>query len=373
MNAPTRAGLALVSSILFCAGIAQAQEGARIVFDENAPKRYSEAVQPIYEEIDSLRGKLNDDSLSMSDAAKIIEQQSALRRKADSLWNSTQAEIDKSYRDARDAIVNYNAGNRQLEFESAITGSIADGLNNVSKYPTKDAFDSNKATMAKAWDQNYGSRLKPFGEDFAKMKDDFFARYKEKYGVDLNEAGYSQIGTINPYTGEVYYKYYGPDGNLIAGQWKNDAEGYEKWKQDADTYRRRQRDMQEQLQKETSELNQFDGQFQSSRSTGQSNLRSLERSVTKVNFAGGWRGGDNTGNNNRVSLSLNLDGTLTYAWSRSRASYSGRGRWTQTGKRVTARTNDGKYQLRSRIADDNRMEFNVVEDGSPPFQVFLNR
>lgn len=277
MNPHFRFTLGCLCVMQLSAASTVAQERIIYVADE-----YNKSVQPIYDEIDSLRSKLNDGNLSISEAAKIIEQQSVLRRKVDALWASTQSRIDKSYRDTRDAIVKYNLDNRQLEFDSAIAGSIADGLNNVAQFPTKEAFGANKVRMAAAWDQNYGARLKPFGEEFAKKKADFFSRYKQKYGVDLNTAGYSRIGEINPYTGEVYYKYYGTDGKLIAGQWQDDAQGYQKWKEDADAFRRRQLDIKEQLQRDTTVLRQFDGQFQQSVGTGQAILAALENDVARI-------------------------------------------------------------------------------------------
>jgi hypothetical protein len=368
MKMKVQLGLAGMCVVLLFATAGYGQHRPRA---EDAARRYNEGVQPIYEEIDSLRQKLGDSTMSMSDAAKIIDQQSALRGKADQLWSSTQAEIDNAYRQTREDINNYNADNRRLEYESAILGSRGDVLNNVGKYPNKEAFETNKPNLSADWEKNYGSRLKPFGEEWAKQKEEFFARYKEKYGVDLNAEGYSRIGSVNPYTGQVNYKYYGPDGNLIAAQWKNDAEGYEKAQQDFDAARSRQQERQTALKADEASLKKFDSEFQQSRASGQQGLASLEKSVRRIDFAGLWRGRDNVGN--WLVLRLNRDGTTHYSWGKSATEYSNSGTWQQTGSRITMQTDDGEWRHQSTITTQNQLEFIEIHADGRRYTNYLTR
>ena len=279
MKTTTQMAFAGLFVVLFSTAVSEAQQGSK---PEDATRRYNKSIEPIYDEIDSLRKKLDNKSLSMPEAAKLINQQGALRRKADALWSSTQTNIDNSYRQMGKDIAQYNAANRQLEYDSVVMGSMGDVMNNVAKYPTKDAFEANKAQMITNWDKKYKSRLKPFGDKFAKQKEDFFKRYKKKYGIDLDATGYSRIGAINPYTGKVYYKYYGPDGKVIAAQWKNDAAGYQKAQQDFATGRRRQRDQQTALNADAESLKQFKNEFQKSKSTGKQGFAGLEGSARRL-------------------------------------------------------------------------------------------
>ena len=112
----------------------------------------------------------------MDAAAKLIDQQSTLRQQADQLWSSTNAKIDAAFSQTRDAINGYNDANRDVSFQSAVVGSQIDVLNNVAKYPTRDAFEQNKAQMSQDWQNTYGNRLKPFGDDFAQRKADLHWR-----------------------------------------------------------------------------------------------------------------------------------------------------------------------------------------------------
>jgi hypothetical protein len=340
---------------------------------EELASRYNRDIQPINDEIEALDKKRNNADLSLGDAAKIIDQQSTLRKKADDLWNSYQSAIDDSFRKTRDAITDYNRSNQELDTQSAIVGSKIDGLNNVAKYPQKDDFEKNKAAMADDWDKTYGSRLKPFGEAAAEKKEELFKLVKDKYGIDMKAEGYSRIGVSNPYNGDYYYKYYDKDGNLSAGQWKPDADNWSKWQSDVDAWRRRQIDRKVQLDKESSDLNGLQDGFTESRNTVGGKLNRLNNNVLRINFFGSWSGGDTTGNNNSVSLKLNRDGSLTYSWRRTNASYSGPGTWQQSGPKITAQTTDRKYSLQSTITEDFRLEFNVSEAGTGAFRVYLNR
>ena len=179
-------------------------------------------------------------------------------------------------------------------------------MNNVAKYPTKDAFDANKAQMAADWDKNYGSRLKPLGEEFAQKKEAIFKEIKERDGIDLAAQGYSRVGEYNPYTGDYYYKYYAKDGSVKWAEWKDDADGYQKYQQDVETYRRRQLSKGDDLKSEASKLTDLSNGFDRSRQSGSQQLESLAGAVNKINFGGSWSGGDNTGNGNSVGLTLQL-------------------------------------------------------------------
>ncbi len=340
-------------------------------YDDNAPKRYNESVQPIYEEINSLRERLLDDSMSMSDAAEIVEQESSLRRKADALWESTQEEIDSSFRESRDAINAYNTSNKDLGYESALLGSRADLLNNVGKYPVKEAFEANKAQLSDEWEKNFGTRLKPFGEEFAQKKDELFRRIKEEFGTDMDAEGYSRIGTSNPYTGEVYYKYYDQDGNFKAGQWQDDAAGYAKWREDNNASLTRQRDLRQQLQQDSTALKQFDNQFRQNKAAGQRALSSVENGVRRINFVGQWDGRDNVGN--WLKLRLNADGTTHYSWGKTSTVYSGDGTWSQSGSSITMQTNDGSWRHQSTITAQYQLQFIETGESGNTYRNYLSR
>jgi hypothetical protein len=338
---------------------------------------YEAQVRKINDELDALYRKINDESLSMAEAARLIDQQSALRKKADSYWNETTKAMNESFMAKRDEFNKFNSTNMELEFKSAISGSATDLLNNVAKYPNKTDFESNKSAMSKTWEDTYGSRLKPFGEKFAAEKDAWFKTLKDDYGIDLVKDGYARIGTYNPYTGEVFYKYYGKDKDgverLQLAVWENDAKGWEKSNEAFRASRKRQQEWKESLAKDAEALKTGDSALKGLRKDSAGAMAKVENVAKRVNFVGGWRGGDTTGNNNTVGLRLNSDGTLTYSWSRANASYSGGGTWQQTGRQITAQTNDGKYDLRSSITEDFRLEFNVTEQGTGSFRVYLNR
>ena len=60
-------------------------------------KDYNTAIQPLYDQIDSLKKKADDSSVSMADAAKIVYQEDAIRKQADDLWTNTNAKIDQAF------------------------------------------------------------------------------------------------------------------------------------------------------------------------------------------------------------------------------------------------------------------------------------
>jgi septal ring factor EnvC (AmiA/AmiB activator) len=255
-------------------------------FDDSAPRQYNQQIESLQEKIDDLRTKLKNSNLSLSEASAIVAEQSQLMKQADALWSTTEAKIDQSFQSARQSINEYNADNRKLEMQSVIAGSIGSVLNNVAKYPTREAFEANEAAIAAEWERTYGSRIKPLGEEFAKLQSQFFDEYKTKYGVDLNQTGYSRIGTVNGFTAEAYYKYYTADdpstkdiieGELAAIVHQNDANGYNKAKIDFATDWKRQRERQQQIQQQTKELKQFESQYQQSKTTNREKLNSVQR------------------------------------------------------------------------------------------------
>ncbi len=342
---------------------AVAQYGAKST--EEIARGYNQGVQPIYERIDELRRKANDSSLTMNEAARLVDQQSALRREADQLWSATQGDVTAVYRRTGDAINRYNAETRRLDFESSIVGSQIDLLNNVGKYPSRGQFDQNKDALSQQWEQTYGSRLRPFGDEFAQRKAELFGQVKDRYGVDLEQTGYSRIGTINPYTGETYYKYYGPEGNLVAGQWKDDANGWNKWREDVNTSWRRQRDQQQQLQRESVELGQINNQLEKSRNTVSNSLSLLRSEVRRVEFTGRWSGvleravGDERNEGNRTTLFLYSDGTFKGTEYGSGAPSPMTGTWRQSGRVLYTSYNQSWLSGSGRILGDNQLKFDL--------------
>src|SRR4051812_27820782 len=95
--------------VLMVAAVAPAQHKPRS--SDDLARDYNQAIQPINDQIDDLGNQLRSGSatLTMNEAAKIINQQSTLRRKADDLWAATDAKINSSFKETRDAITNYNA------------------------------------------------------------------------------------------------------------------------------------------------------------------------------------------------------------------------------------------------------------------------
>jgi hypothetical protein len=350
-----------------------ASAGAGLAQDKLAEiaRAYNQGVQPIYDQIDDLRRRANDPSLSMDESARLIDQQSSLRRDADQLWKSTQGDVDSAYRRTGRAIDGYNADNRRLDFESAIVGTQIDLLKNVGNSATKEEFEQKKAQFSQQWEQTYGSRLRPFGDDFDTMKKDLFGRVKDAYGVDLEQTGYSRIGTINPYTGETYYKYYGPDGNLVGGQWKDDADGWSKWRDDVAASYRRQRDLQQQLQADASDLAQSNDRLERARQATNSKLADLQNRVRRVDFAGNWQGYDNVGN--WIRLRLSRDGTMRWSWGKTSTTYSSSGDWQQSGQRISMRTSDGQWRLFSTITEQFRLEFIEVNSSGGRYTEYLTR
>ncbi|QDU98560.1 hypothetical protein [Lignipirellula cremea] len=370
----SRTHLAALLTLLLGISSSHAQAQTR---PEDIASGYSESVANIYEQIDEIGSQLEDSSLSMSQAAAVIEQQSALRRQADTLWENTETQIKSAYGEARDSIVEYNTTARQMEFDSAIAGTIQDVLTNVGANPTKASFESNKAAMAQAWEQEYGSRLKTFDEEFTQRRDDFFKSYKEETGIDLKETGYARIGSSNPYNDDVYYKYYGPDGegnedSLLAIDYLKDAEGYQQMQEDFATRRRRQKQQQELLAGSKSSLEQFNSNFRRQREQAQGQIASLANRVQKVSFTGNWSGRDSVGN--WLKLRLNSDGTTVYFFGGVDRPYSGAGRWEQRGTTITMRTNDGQWSHVSTITTQNRLQFTETrEDDGRKFTNYLTR
>ena len=173
MKTAIRLGFPAFSLLLVFAATASGQSSP-----EALARYYNSRIGAINDKIDDLRSQLNNPDLNMQQAARIVDQQSAIRRQADKLWKSTQGGVDDAYDQMRGAINKYNVDNRRLEFQSAIVSSQVDMLNNVARNPNKDDFDQNRDQMARDWEARYGSRLKPFGEDFAQRKDELFARIK---------------------------------------------------------------------------------------------------------------------------------------------------------------------------------------------------
>jgi hypothetical protein len=348
--------------------VSHAQDTPRV---DDLARDFNSAIGPINDGIDNLTKQLDNPRLTMDESAKIIDQQSALRSNADDLWNKSQERVSFTYKQTSQDITTYNNDNRKLEYSSAIIGSQNDVLGNVAKYPTKDQFEANKAQMSANWDQTYGSRLKPFGDDFAQQKDAIFKEVKDKYGIDMRKDGYDRVGTINPYTGEVYYKYYSKDGSVAYAQWQDDADGWNKYRQDSDTFRRRQLSKQEALSNDAAALNQFTDKFEASRQSFIGRLDSIGNRVQKINFAGNWSGNDNVGN--WVRLNLHRNGTMSYSYGKTSTAYSSNGTWNQIGPQITMGTNDGDWTFESQITDQSRLQFTEINRSGRQFTNYLSR
>ncbi|MBA4063769.1 MAG: hypothetical protein C0501_08665 [Isosphaera sp.] len=333
---------------------------------------YNTDAMKLQDELYALRTKLNNPNLSSSEANAVVEEMSRLQKRADNSWAATQKEINESFSYKRQEMNAFNQETKKMAFESAVAGSRIDLLNNVGKYPEKAEFEKNKDALSKAWEQTYGSRLQPFGKEFAESRDAYFKSMKEKYGLDFEKDGYARIGTYNPYTGEVYYKYYGKDGKLEVLQWENDAKGWEKYREDSQTYWRRRRDEKEALEKDAAQLTKDGAAVKATQKTLSGTLTTLEIATKRVNFAGGWSGRDNLGNS--VRLTLNPAGSMTYSFTERGRTYSSGGSWSQAGRQITARTSDGAWTLKSTITEEFKLEFDAIRgsDGET-FRDYLNR
>ncbi|MBX9624062.1 MAG: hypothetical protein K2X82_09660 [Gemmataceae bacterium] len=349
-----------ITCCVVLAGGSFARSQDRPPSSENIARDYNTKAQGIQDQVDSLYKKLDNPNLSMSDAAAIIDKQSGLRLQADATWAESQKAIDQSFSYKRQEINDYNRANQELDFQSAIAGSQIGLVNNVAKYPEKAMFEANKEAMSKEWEQTYGSRLKPFGEEWAAKKEEMFKSLKENNGIDLAKDGYGRIGTYNPYTGETYYKYYDKDGNLLKFQWQNDAKGWEKWQEDSRTYWRRQRQQQDQLQRDAAQLMKDNGTLNSTQKALSGGMTKFENAAKRVNFAGNWNGGDNVGNT--VRLTLGRGGSMSYYFGGTDRPTTYDGTWTQTGRQITAQTSDGAWTLKSTINDQFRLEFNAIRN-----------
>ncbi len=352
----------------FCSATAFAQHKPKS--SDEVARDYNKSAQTILDEIDTLHKKLAKSDLSMGDAAKLIEQESRLRKQADDAWTTSQKAINNSYSDARKQITQYNDDNKKLEFQSVVSSGYGDFMSNVAKSGDKATFEKGKDALSKDWDKTYGSRLKPFGEEFAKQKDDWFAKLKDG-GIDLAKDGYSRIGTYNPYTGEVYYKYYGNDGKLDLITWDKDADGWKKANADFRKSRQRQQELKSTLDKDAAQLTRDGAAVKATGKTLSGSMTDLEKVAKRVNFAGSWSGNDDVGNT--VQLTLNSDGSMNYSYSGRAQPYSSGGTWSQSGRQITARTRDGIWTLQSRITEQFRLEFDENSNAGGKFRNFLSR
>jgi hypothetical protein len=354
--------LATGALVLGRVGHAPAQDARLSASDFNAQ------VAPLNEAIDDLYTKLKDPSLNISQAATLIDQQSTLRSQINQLWSQTDDGIAGSLRDLKQQALQYERDKRQVGMQSALVGSQIDLVNNVGKYATKAEFESNKDRMSQSWENTYGSRLKAFGEDFAAGKEDLFKRIKDYYGIDAPSA---RIGTSNPYTDEVYYKYYDDNGNLLGGQWADDAAGWQKWSNDVNASWRRLRDQKEAYDSNVTNINDFRDLFTSTKSNVARNLETIEAQAKRVNFVGTWAGNDNVGN--WLRLTLQSDGTTRYTWGKSSTIYDGAGTWSQVGARITMRTDDGQWSHRSTITEEFKLQFIETSAEGRTFTNYLSR
>lgn len=307
---------------------------------DDLARSYNDGATTVQDQIDEIRKQLEKPNLSMADAAKLIGQQSALRARANALWDKTQMEIDDSFKATRNSIVDYNAKNQRLGIDSAVVSSEIDKINNVAKYPTREEFEKNKARMSQDWDQNYGSRLKPLGQQFAEDREQIFKDYNDKYGIDLKTEGYSRIGEYNPYTGQFYYKYYDKDGNRVPwAQYTKDLEGLEKFRQDVETYRRRQADQKAQLEKQATGLTQLQDKVDNSRKTLRPVMESQRDRLATAQVVGSWKGVSVQGTSKlNIDLVFKADGTVT---NRAENGQTGNGKWTRAGDTITVTWSTG--------------------------------
>lgn len=240
---------------------------------------YVKGVLGIQDELDSLGKELKNPNLRMNDAAKIIDRRSALQGRADDLFNSAQRKINDSFRQTRDSIIEYNNRNKLLDFTSAAVGSTGDVLNNLPKYPRKAEFEKNIDQMSRAWEKNYGTRLKPFDEEFAQKKEELFNKVRKETGIDLSAEGF-RIGTSNPYTGVAYYRYFDGNGDLKGAVYNKEADTYERVKKDFEAQWRRQIDLKAQLEKQATTLMQSQERISESSNSLRSRMSSVEATAS---------------------------------------------------------------------------------------------
>ncbi|MFN0195335.1 MAG: OmpH family outer membrane protein [Planctomycetaceae bacterium] len=302
---------------------------------DDLAKEYNKQVEPLQEEIDSLRKMLDNAELTLDEKKGLIDQQTELQKKADELWNNSQSAIDGAFRQKRDDIVNFNDETKSLQFESAVVGSKMDVLNNIVKYPNKSDFDKNLPEMSKAWQQQYGERLKPFGEEFAKQKEEIFKRVQETYGIDMRKDGYDRIGTSNPYDNKAYYKYYNKDGKPTWVQWQNDADGWKKYQEDVEAIRRRKLDDRKNLKKDSKLLKELNNLFFDARDNTNVRIASLGDDIRgfkvpgEFNILGVWNYVD-TLRGDQATFEFFEGGALTITL--ASGSVQDQAKWWETGE-----------------------------------------
>jgi predicted DNA-binding protein YlxM (UPF0122 family) len=314
----------------------------RVRTPDEIARDFNQKMQAVHDEIDSLEKTLEKGRLSLTEAAALREQQNKLRRTIDQLWTQSQGELDQSFSKFHREVANLNLENRRLEFESAIAGSQRDLLNNVEKFRDIKAFEGNVKEMGLAWDQKYGVRLKVFGDDFDRDREEIFRKIKESYGIDLKADGYGRQGTSNPYTGQLYYKYYDPSGALKYAQWLNDQEGWSKYRNDLEKKRRRLREEKARLQDMAKQSQFFENELRTAgKSLSQSGTSPIDSGDNPGktaadggnNVLGVWHVQDALGN--RFTLDFRSDGTVVT----SNGSASAVWKWTKT--------NEGDYFVNS--------------------------
>ncbi|MCA9178270.1 MAG: hypothetical protein KDB14_27595 [Planctomycetales bacterium] len=125
--------------------------------------------------------------------------------------------------------MSYDYGGMDLGLVTDLGKSIAEGLENVARNPTRAQFDAKRQQFAGEWQRKYGDTLGSRDSEFAEKREKMLKWYKEKFGKDLKEQGYQRLGVVNPYSGEYFYRYYEDEkngGKALYGIWKEDALTY---------------------------------------------------------------------------------------------------------------------------------------------------
>jgi hypothetical protein len=319
-------------------------------------KSYSQQMQGLQEQAEALRKQFVSAKPGSPEIEKIYDRMSAVSKQMDRLWDSTEAAQKAAFRKKRDEIVSFNDANKRLEYSTAILGSQDNLLENVRQNPNQGDFEKKKDQMSQEWERKYGSRLKPFGDEFDERKEELFKQVKDAYGIDLKTQGYARIGTSNPYENNAYYRYYDKDGKLRLGVWTDAAKSLEKWQKDNEASNRRQRDQKEQLDKQRTELLGFQRDFKASRDSIRSSVQEQIAAVQKARKGAGdlagttWVSRSSDGQSDRWSFQTG--GNLAFQ-NLKIASDNGTGSWSVSGDTISLRT--GAATWSGKIVGD-RME-----------------
>jgi hypothetical protein len=331
--------LTLTASVtLLQTGAGRAQEGTALQTQLEALERRIEQAQEAWE-----RAYSRIDQFSMADMPKWNALVDARSRELDRLRDERARLAQKASEVYAARADQVNAQINQFKGANLVAGSNIDFLNNVARYPKREDFEKNREQMSQDWERKYGSALKKHSQTEMEKKID--EGFKEWF-PEGKDTGYRRIGTINPYTGEYYYKFYDKDGEWKFSVWNTGYEGWKRYQDDLKAeWRRHSLSREEYLRQAKGLKDKLDGLAdaekkagdQLSRAKGQ--LASLARQAredeaerARAQVVGTWKGVSVQGDN-RVSVTAYFsdDGRVTNTGSNGK---SGRGTWIRDGDSI---------------------------------------